>query len=175
MFRPEKNQRELIERMSALPATADWQLWLAGDGPTRRACENLAAEKNLGARVKFVGFYRDPTPLYQVSDIAVHASTAESLSNFLIEAQAHGLPVVACEAQGIAECFVPHRTGWAIPRDDRAAFTATLLARMSDSPAARLALAGEARLFARRTFDPQRQVAAYLELFERLASGRIRY
>ena len=46
MFRPEKNQRELIEIAAGLPSDLDWQLWLAGDGPARGGCMRLAEEKN---------------------------------------------------------------------------------------------------------------------------------
>lgn len=168
MFRPEKNQRELIEIAAGLPPTLDWQLWLAGDGPARAACERLAAAKQLSSRVKFLGFHRDPSPLYAAADIAVHASWSESLSNFLIEAQAHGLPVVAYHAQGIRESFIPGRTGWLIARDDRPAFRAALQQRFADSPAVRAARGAEARSYARSTFDPAGQVTAYLELFARL-------
>jgi glycosyltransferase involved in cell wall biosynthesis len=165
MFRPEKNQRELVEIVAGLPPGLDWQLWLAGEGSARPACEQLVAEKRLGTRVKFPGFHRNPTELYRAADIAVHASRSEALSNFLIEAQAHGLPVVACEAQGIRECFVPGRTGWAIARGDHAAFRAALLARMAEPAHLRTSCAAAARTYARETFDPARQVAAYLELF----------
>lgn len=168
MFRPEKNQRELIEIAAGLPEQLDWQLWLAGDGPARLACEQLVADKKLGARVKFLGFHQDPSPLYRAADLAVHASSSESLSNFLIEGQAHGLLSVAYEAQGISECFMPGRTGWAIPRDDRAAFRATLSRRISEPAIAHAERAADARKFARRTFDPARQVTAYLDLFARL-------
>ncbi len=168
MFRPEKNQRELIEVCAHLPSRFGWQLWLAGDGPARAECERLAAARNLAAWVKFVGFQRDPSALYGAADIAVHASWSESLSNFLIEAQANGLPAVAYEAQGIRECFVPDRTGWAIRRDDREAFRAALQRLFTESPEARIARASEARAFARATFDPERQVQAYLELFAQL-------
>jgi glycosyltransferase involved in cell wall biosynthesis len=168
MFRPEKNQRELIEIAAGLPRDADWQLWLAGEGPARAACEQLVAEKKLGERVKFLGFRRDPSSLYGAADIAVHASWSEALSNFLIEAQAHGLPAVAYAAQGIRECFIPERTGWAIARDDRAAFRSALLRCVASSAAERAALASAARRYARETFDPTRQVSAYLQLFEQL-------
>ncbi len=168
MFRREKNQRELIEIVAGLPEQLDWQLWLAGDGPERAACERLAAEKNLGARVKFLGFTRDPTPLYCAADLAVHASWSEALSNFLIESQAHGVLAVAYEAQGIRECFLPGRTGWVIPRDDRAAFRATLTRRMSEPATAHAERSADARVYARTTFNPARQVAAYLDLFDRL-------
>lgn len=170
MFRPEKNQRELIEIVAGLPPDARWQLWLAGDGPARAACEALAAARGVGDRVKFLGFHANPSALYAAADVAVHASGSEALSNFLIEAQAHGLPFVAYEAQGIRECGRPGQTGWPIARDDRAAFRAALLPRMSEPAAARVALADAARAYARETFDPARQVAAYLELFTRLRS-----
>ncbi len=172
MFRPEKNQRELIEIAASLPAQLDWQLWLAGDGPARAACERLVAEKNLGARVKFLGFHRDPAPLYCAADLAVHASWSEALSNFLIEAQAHGLLAVAYEAQGIRECFIPGHTGWAIARDDRAAFRDTLARRLSEPAIAHAERSADARRFARESFDPTRQVGAYLHLFSELTAGR---
>jgi glycosyltransferase involved in cell wall biosynthesis len=170
MFRPEKNQRELIEIVAGLPATPDWQLWLAGAGPSRAACEALVREKKLTDRVKFLGFQPNPTPLYCAADLAVHASWSEALSNFLIEAQAHGLLAVAYEAQGVSECFQPGRTGWIIPRDDRAAFRDTLLRRMTEPAIAHAERAADARRYARATFDPARQVAAYLELFTRLTA-----
>ncbi len=168
MFRPEKNQRELIEIAATLPPSLDWQLWLAGDGPARTGCEALATAKSLTARVKFLGLVRDPTPLYAAADVAVHASTSESLSNFLIEAQARGLPVVATEAQGNRECFIPDRTGWAIAPGDRPAFRAALERLAAATPEERTALAAAARAHARDTFDPARQVEKYLTLFQRL-------
>ncbi|MSU22765.1 MAG: glycosyltransferase [Opitutus sp.] len=171
MFRPEKNQRELIEIVAGLPAPLDWQLWLAGEGSARAACEQLVAEKNLGARVKFLGFRRDPTPLYCAADLAVHASWSEALSNFLIEAQAHGLLAVAYEAQGIRECFKPGRTGWVIPRHDRAAFRTTLSRRISEPEIAHAERSADARHYARTTFDPAQQVAAYLALFQKLTGS----
>jgi glycosyltransferase involved in cell wall biosynthesis len=168
MFRPEKNQRELIEIAAGLPKQLDWQLWLAGAGPARADCERLAAAHKLENRVKFLGFQSNPTPLYGAADIAVHASSSEALSNFLIEAQAHGLLAVAYDAQGIAECFKPGRTGWVIPRGDRTAFRDTLTRRISEPDIAYAERSADARNYARLTFDPARQVAAYLDLFQRL-------
>ena len=169
MFRPEKNQRELIEIMAELPRTLDWQLWFAGDGPARELCGELARARGVSERVKFLGFHRDPSGLYAAADAAVHASESEALSNFLIEAQAHGIPAVAYAAQGISECFVPGETGWEIARDDRPGFRAALLQLRSESSEQKERRSAKARAFARTAFDPARQVAAYLELFERLA------
>lgn len=172
MFRPEKNQRELIEIAATFPPDFDWQLWLAGEGPARAGCEQLAAEKKLTHRVIFPGFAANPGDLYANADIAIHASSSESLSNFLIEAQSHGLPVVAYAAQGIRETFVPDRTGWEIARGDRATFSERVQSLARDPEAVRIQRAAEARRFARDTFDAGNQVARYLELFANLAKTK---
>jgi glycosyltransferase involved in cell wall biosynthesis len=169
MFRPEKNQRELIEIATRLPSLLDWQLWLVGEGPARADCERLAATKNLTSRIKFLGFQPDPSSLYAAADVAVHASWSESLSNFLIEAQARGVPAVAYDAQGIKECFQPGKTGWAIARDDREGFVSALTRLAALSVVERATMAEMARSCARTRFDPARQAQAYFDLFRRLA------
>lgn len=171
MFRPEKNQRELIEIVAKLTPASEVQLWLAGEGPARPECEALVARRQLSSRVKFVGFHRDPGALYAAADLAVHASWSESLSNFVIEAQAHGLPAIVFDAQGMKECCVPDDTGFVLPPGDRGAFLATLQRLMAESSAARAQRAARARAFARERFDPDRQANAYLDLFQRLSEA----
>jgi glycosyltransferase involved in cell wall biosynthesis len=172
MFRPSKNQRALVEIAAGLPRDQDWRLWFVGDGPERAACEALAGRLGLAGRIRFLGFQPDPGPYYRAADVAVHASREEALSNFLIEAQAHGLPAVACRALGVRECFVEGRTGWMVEHGDADGFRAALARLASDTPAERAARAGEARAFARRSFDPKAQVAAYLGLFGSLAGSK---
>lgn len=167
MFRPEKNQRELIELCAKLPGYLDWQLWLAGDGPARKGCQRLAHDLGLGSRVKFLGYTSDPTPLYHASDLAVLASQSESLSNFLIEAQLHGLPVVAYDIVGVGECFVPDRSGCLIPNRDQASFIAAL-DRLIRQPAERERFAQHGREHAQAKFVPERQMQAHLALFREL-------
>ena len=164
MFRPEKNQAGLIHVAAALPSDFDWQLWLAGDGPARSACVALAARLGLAARVRFLGFEDDPAPLYAAADVAVHASRSESLSNFLIEAQAHGLPAVAYDARGIGECFLPDVTGAVIAPGDAGAFAAAVVRFARTDADVRT----QAREFARNTFAAARQVQAHLDLFAKL-------
>lgn len=164
MFRPEKNQRELIDIAAGLPVDFPWQLWLAGDGPTLKDCQAHARKIGIQDRVKFLGFLRDPEPLYAAADVAVHASRSESLSNFLIEAQAHGLPAVAYRAQGVEEAFIPGETGQGIDFGDHHGFRQAIQRYAKASPEIRQ----RARDFARREFAPARQVQAYLDLFAKL-------
>ena len=164
MFRPEKNQRELIDIAAGLPADFPWQLWLAGDGPALKQCQAHARQLGVQDRVKFLGFLQDPEPLYASADVAVHASRSESLSNFLIEAQAHGLPAVAYRAQGVEEAFLPGETGQGLDFGDHEGFRRAIQRFAKVPPAVRQ----RAREFARREFAPARQVQAYLDLFARL-------
>lgn len=169
MFRPEKNQRALISLAARLPRDADWQLWLVGEGETRPACTALARQFGVADRVKFPGFQSDPAPFYRAADVAVLTSQSESLPNFLIEAQAHGLPIVAFEVGGVRECFRPGETGWAVAPGDDPAFLAALAPLLAD-PGRRAALAAPAREFAQTAFAPAGQAQRYLDLFARLTA-----
>ena len=171
MFRPEKRQIELVETLAGLPAGQDWQLWLAGDGPARAACEARVRQLGLSARVKFIGFRSDPSEWYAAADAAVHASESEALSNFLIEAQASGLPAIAYAAQGMAECFAPNRTGWLIERGDWKGFQDAAERVIRALPAEREQWRIEASQLARERFDADRQIGAYVDLLRRLGNG----
>src|SRR5690606_18313270 len=126
MFRPEKNQSALLSIAARLPASPDWQLWFAGAGPAETACREHCARAGLENRVRFLGFQTDPAPLYRAADMAVLTSRSEALSNFLIEAQAHGLPAVAYAATGVAECLADGRSGRVVAMDDADGFLTAL-------------------------------------------------
>ncbi len=164
MFRPEKNQRELIEICAKLPGYLDWQLWLAGEGPTQKKCERLAHDLGIGSRVKFLGYQSDPAPLYLAADISLLASQSESLSNFLIESQLHGLPAIAYDIVGVGECFEPGRSGSLITNQDQAGFIGAL-DRLIREPAVRRRFSEHARRHAQAHFISERQVEAHLRLF----------
>ncbi|MEN9841187.1 MAG: hypothetical protein RL376_987 [Verrucomicrobiota bacterium] len=171
MFRPEKNQRALIEAAARLPKGMDWQLWFVGEGSERTVCAELAARHGLAERVRFFGFQEDPRPFYRAADLAVLASRAESLSNFLIEAQAHGLPVVAARATGVDECIREGVTGRLVPADDAEAFAHALTSYIENVPVRREA-AEAASTFAQTAFAPAARAQDYLSLFRRLRAEK---
>lgn len=170
MFRPEKGQNDLLTAAALLPRDFAWQLWLAGDGPTLAACRQRAAALGLTEQVRFLGWHADPAPFYAAADLAVHASSSEALSNFLIEAQAHGLAAVAQSAQGVGECFLPGDTGLVVPRGNSQAFADAVVQLASVPAAERFARSERARKFARERFDPAQQTRSYLDLFSRLTT-----
>jgi glycosyltransferase involved in cell wall biosynthesis len=117
--------------------------------------------------VKFLGYQPEPVPLYLASDIALLASQSESLSNFLIEAQLHGLPAVAYDIVGVGECFAPEKSGFLIKNQDQTNFVAAI-DRLIREPALRKRFAEHARRHAQAHFVPERQVQAHLNLFRDL-------
>ena len=169
-FRPEKNQRELLDIVATLPAHLSWRLAFVGDGSSRPACEHQAAALGLADRVSFHGWQADPARFYRTASLAVLTSQRESLPNFLVEAQCAGLPVVSYDVGGAAECFHDGVSGILVPEGDRGRFAEALTALLADT-ARRAAMSAAARAWARGRFDPGRQVSAYLELFERLRAS----
>ncbi len=167
MFRPEKNQRELIEICSRLPGYLDWQLWFAGDGPARARCEKLSRDLGLGSRIRFLGYQSDPSPLYRAADLAVLASRSESLSNFLIEAQMHGCPAVAYDIVGVGECFAPDQSGFLHRFGDQDGFLASL-DRLIREAGLRQRFSAAAHAHALANFTAERQISAHLRLFTEL-------
>ncbi|HEU5078601.1 MAG TPA: glycosyltransferase [Opitutaceae bacterium] len=164
MFRPEKNQRELIEICRELPRDFAWQLELAGAGEELENCHKLVRDYGLQDRVTFAGYSAQPQQLYQHAAVAVMASKSESLSNFLIEAHVHGVPSVSYRAAGVDECG-----GIAVPAGDRNAFRSALLPLLTD-PSYRARESVRVREFALKHFSPATQTAEYLQLFEKLLS-----
>jgi glycosyltransferase involved in cell wall biosynthesis len=159
MFRPGKNQKALIEMAARLPVARPWQLWFAGEGSTRVACERLAAEKLPAGRVRFFGFLSDPRPLYRVACAGVLASESESLPNFLVEAHLHGLPTVAFAAGGVAECG-----GIVVPQGERERFLAEVQALLFDAEH-RAVESARVRALAVGRFSSEVQTAACIRIF----------
>ncbi len=171
-FRPGKRHLELLRLFAALRQRhpeLDWRLWLVGDGREYRRCKHWAAANGLGTRIRFFHFQHDPFPFYAAADVAVSVSREDSLPNFLIEAQAAGLPLVAYDCRGVSETCLPGRTGLILPPGNGEAFLQALVELIRDG-GRRAALAAGAPEFARQRFSPEPQAAAILRFLEGLAA-----
>lgn len=167
MFRPEKKPIRLVRICGQLPASIEWRLTLAGDGPEREACMKEADKLGIRQRIEFPGLLADPSDLYNSSHIAIHASSKESLPNFLIEAQTFGLPVVAYNVDGVAETFQDGISGFLVDHQNEARFVEKLVS-LIESPNLRLQMSEAARDYAQRHFTPKAQIDAYIDLLKRL-------
>lgn len=103
-------------------------------------------ECGLGDVVAFVGHVDDPGPWHAAADIAVQASSHEAFGLSVVEALAHGTPVVATDTEGPREILAGGRYGVLVPPGDAEAL-ARGIARVLDEPelASQLASQGPAR------------------------------
>jgi glycosyltransferase involved in cell wall biosynthesis len=166
-FRPGKGQDILLHAVSKLPPELNWQLWFVGAGIWQKACQKVAVQFSLQEKVRFAGLVADPAPIYAAADVAVLASLAEALPNFLIEAQAAGLPVVATAVGGVTECFMEGKTGYGVPEGEMEALV-TKLAQVIKDEAWRKSAREPAQARAKELFDADRNAAKWLEVFETL-------
>lgn len=170
-LRSGKRHIELLDavRRFAAGTDADWQLWIVGMGRELNRLRRFTRCNGLDKRVQFFGQRAETGPFYAGADVAVSASREDSLPNFLIEAQAMGLLLVATECRGVEECCVPGCTGLIIPPDSPSLF-ADALERAATDVELRRRAASEAPGFTESRFGSARQAASTLAFLKELAS-----
>ncbi|MGC4848789.1 glycosyltransferase [Micromonospora sp. DT15] len=99
-------------------------LLVAGDGPDRAGIAEALADVH-GTEVRLLGNRRDVPDLLSAADIFVFPTLHENLSNALLEAMAHALPVVASAVGGNVE-VLRQGGGHLVPAGDPDAFAAAL-------------------------------------------------
>ena len=131
---PEKNVELLLEAFARLQATRPAhavRLLIAGTGPSEAALRARA-----GAGVTFLGAVdrtTDLPALYASSDAFVFASETETLGLVVLEAMASGLPVIACQAGGVADYLEHARNGLAFTPGNVDGCTSAMARVMDDA------------------------------------------
>jgi glycosyltransferase involved in cell wall biosynthesis len=129
-------------------------LWIAGSGPLEAELKRLAAQLGVADRVRFLGWREDAASLYRAADLCLFPSRFEPLGNVVIQAWAHGLPVVAAASQGPRDLIRDQEDGLLAPVDDDEALAAASARLIADPRlGTRLAQAGAARLAAEFSAD----------------------
>ncbi|MCB1121392.1 MAG: glycosyltransferase, partial [Verrucomicrobiae bacterium] len=170
MFRPQKNQIELLEILSSLPPGIDWRCTFAGTGKTLKTCKAKVRELKVQDRVDFT-WSDNPVELYNSHDILVHSSTKESLPNSLIEAQCCGLPVVAYLVNGVRECFEEGVSGFGIPVGSRHAFR-DAIHLLAMEPKRLRSMSEAAHEFGRKHFNFGERAREFFEVIESIQRTR---
>ncbi len=127
------------------------RLLIVGDGPHRAELEQRAGTLGIGDRVAFLGALeqRELGPYYRNADLFVFTSVTETQGLVIVEALAHGLPVVAVDCPVSREIIVGD--AGLLTQADAGAFAAALAEFLSES-AQRRAARGEAARHAAAPF-----------------------
>lgn len=170
-FVPGKNQEGLLRTLASLPANQPIQVWFVGEGPRMKRARELSETLPRHIQSTFWGHRSDVTPFYCGADLAVSASLEESLPNFLVEAQYHGLPIIAYDEAGVRECFIDGKTGLLIPRGDSRALQSALIRWLGEDLFSS-GVSSDCKEFARSRFDPEKQSRLWLDIVLEFASRR---
>jgi glycosyltransferase involved in cell wall biosynthesis len=120
--------------LQALTRLPDAWLWIAGVGPEEARLKSMATALGLDERVRFLGWRTDASALYRTADVCVFPSRYEPLGNVVIQAWAHGLPVVAAASQGPKALIENGKDGILIPVDDPEALAEAVARLVADKP-----------------------------------------
>ncbi len=133
--------------LHALTQLPEAWLWIAGVGPLEAKLKGMAQALGVADRVRFLGWRTDASALYRAADVCVFPSRFEPLGNVVIQAWAHGLPVIAAESQGPKALIRDGDDGLLVPIDDAGALAAGVRRLLGDAALrARLASAGARRV-----------------------------
>ncbi len=159
----------LLQALKALPA--DVVLAVAGHPGQIPAFARQAEEEGVAGRVFFLGSLQDVGPAYRAAGCLVHPTQEDTFAMVVLEAMAHGLPVVVSAAAycGISSLLTHHANALVLedPRD--AGQLAGLLQQVLNDGALRLQLGAQARAFAAAYDWPaiaRQQEALYFSLLD---------
>lgn len=170
-FRPIKDHPTLLKAMQCIVRDhPNAHLALVGEGTEEAKLRDMTAELGLTNNVTFTGPTRDVPRALAAMDIFVLSTHSEGMSNAIIEAMAAGLPVVASDVGGNAECVANGVTGFIVPHEDVDALAARLTELLCDT--AESAAFGEAgRQRVAELFDVEAMVRRTAELYRALTPG----
>ena len=146
----------------------DVDLVIAGDGPDRAKLEAMSRELGIDACVEFPGWVDDVSALLCRGDVFVLSSRYEPFGIVLLEAMAHGLPIVTTRVEGPRQFLDEHTAYLADADDDRSLDDA--MAEAAADPTGRRIKAQAALGLYESTYREARVVPRLVELYEQVAA-----
>ena len=133
-----------------------------GEGPLREPLEARAASLGIAERFSFKGFVRDVPAVLWAFDLSVFPSLWEGTPLTVFEAMAASRPIVATDADGLAEVLVHDVNALVVPKRDAPALARAIVQMIEDGD-----LRSRLSAAARRTADTY-DIAAFVRKMERL-------
>lgn len=166
-----KGSADLLEALAQLVDVPGWSATLAGDGPIAET-RDQAHVLGLTGRVRVPGWIstRERTALLDETDMLVLPSYAENLPMVILEAFAHGVPVISTPVGAIPEVILPEHNGLLVDPGDVPALAAAIR-RLIEEPALRRTMGEAARQDHAAKFEMNRYLARLSHWWVAAASG----
>lgn len=167
-FHGPKGLKFLVEAFqSGLRRFPDRVLVLAGDGPDAEDLKAQVERLGLTEKVRFLGFQKDPRPLFPGFDIYVLPSLKEGSPNALLEAMGRRCACVASAVGGVPEALEHEKSGLLVPPGDPGAL-GDGLALLADDAELRSRYAAAARTRVEEYFDLKKMIRSHEALYRSL-------
>lgn len=130
-----KNQILLIHAFEKVAeAFPEWELYLYGDGPSRKKWEEYVKKTSCADKIRFMGQADEIYNKIDTDSIFVLSSIMEGMPNALIEAMALGLACVStdCPCGGPKDLLKDNENGLLVPVNDADAMAEALKKLMDD-------------------------------------------
>lgn len=145
----------------------DARLLIVGEGRLRSSLEAQVRELKLEDRVHFLGWRTDGARVMASFDIFLMPSLWEGFGLVMLEAMAHGLPIVGSAVSAIPEVVVNGETGMLVPPRDEIGLADAMATLLRDAPLRKhMGLMGLERL--ETQFSVTKMVDETAALYERL-------
>ena len=165
---PQKDHATLIDALPAVLARHPaCRIWLIGTGPLEDRLKQQAHARGVADAVSFMGHRADVPDLLAAADLFVLPSRFEGLPLAVLEAMAHGLPVVATRVGGTDEVVIDGVTGRLVDPGDPHGLATAIGDLLADRARAR-ALGREGRARFLDAFTASRMADETAQLFEEL-------
>jgi len=117
-FRKVKRVEDVVRVFEIVAQKIQCKLLLIGDGPERKAMEDLCRQIGLCDHIRFLGKQEAVEELLAISDLFLLPSENESFGLAALEAMACEVPVISSNAGGIPEVNIDGQTGYMCPVGD---------------------------------------------------------
>ena len=168
---PKKGFSDLLVAFAALPTSVHGRplyLMIAGDGPMRSTLVKGAEDYGIADRARWVGWQTQVTPYFHMSDLLVCPSHDEPLGNVILEAWAHGLPVLATDTVGARHLIRHSENGICVDRNNPAMMAEAILSlvKAGSGPLDEMSRNGTEELHARHS--RRTVVDSYMDMYSKL-------
>jgi glycosyltransferase involved in cell wall biosynthesis len=161
---PNKALDVLLRAAALVP---DLFVWIAGEGGERAKLEAKAEAFGLASRVRFLGWRTDRSALLRAADVVVFPSRWEPNGTVVVEAWAHGVPLVAAAAAGPAWIARDGEDAIVVPVDDHVALAEAIRSVIGSKELSRRLVANGLKRVADE-FSEGAVVRGYMEMFEKV-------
>ncbi|MCY1035492.1 glycosyltransferase [Corallococcus sp. BB11-1] len=169
MSHPVKRQEDLLLALAMLRHEGvRLNAWLVGDGPRRSGLEKMARELGVADGVHFLKHRTDVPALYGRATFGVLCSSAEGMSNAVMEGMAAGLPMVVTRVGGNPDLIVDGERGLLVD-PERPAQLAQAFRRLVNHPEEARKMGKAARGFVARELSLEKMVRQHDALYRQVA------